>query len=60
MIHHRAPGLDLARARIEYVELTNVGQAFRLGRYPIHFHLLGDVNFKNYVRGCAIHKSFNR
>nr|XP_039260770.1 fibrocystin-L-like [Styela clava] len=60
MIHHRSPDLDIARARIEYVELRHMGQAFRLGRYPIHFHMLGDVSYRNYVRGCAIHKTFNR
>ena len=30
-----------------------------LGRYPIHFHLSGDVS-GSYVRGCAIHHTFNR
>ncbi|KAL0166581.1 hypothetical protein M9458_038425, partial [Cirrhinus mrigala] len=40
--------------------LFNVGQAFRLGRYPIHWHLMGDVKFKSYVRGCGIHQSYNR
>ena len=29
------------------------------GRYPIHFHLSGDVS-GSYVRGCAIHRTFNR
>ena len=29
------------------------------GRYPIHFHLSGDVS-GSYVRGCAIHHTFNR
>ena len=45
--------------RIEYVEVTHAGQAFHLGRYPIHFHLNGNVT-GNYVRGCAIHHTFNR
>ncbi len=48
-----------AIARIEYVELTYVGQAFKLARYPIHFHLVGNAN-GSYVRGCGIHNSFNR
>lgn len=60
MIHHPAPNLRIANARIEFVELRHMGQAFRLGRYPIHFHLLGDVANKSYVRGCAIHNTFNR
>lgn len=36
------------------------GQAFRLGRYPIHWHLMGDIDHKSYVRGCGIHRTFNR
>ena len=32
---------------------------FRLGRYPIHFHVNGDMS-QSYVRGCSIHRTFNR
>ena len=46
-------------ARIKNVELFHVGQSFRLGRYPIHFHLNGDMP-SSYVRECSIRKSFNR
>ena len=49
----------LVEARIEYAEFRFVGQAFRVGRYPIHFHLPGNMN-TSYVRGNAIHHSFNR
>ena len=45
--------------KIAYVELRKVGQAFQLGRYPIHFHMIGDVT-GSYVKGCSIHDSFNR
>lgn len=45
--------------RIENTEFTYVGQAFRLGRYAIHFHLNGDMS-GSYVKKVAIHKSFNR
>ena len=55
---HRGPN-DKIVGRIEYAEVTHAGQAFRLGRYPIHFHLNGDVN-GSYVRGCGIHHTFNR
>ena len=48
-----------AQARLEYVEVRHAGQAFRLGRYPIHYHLNGNVSH-SYVRGCAIHDTFNR
>ncbi|XP_075126263.1 fibrocystin-L-like [Leptodactylus fuscus] len=46
--------------RIEYVEVFHAGQAFRLGRYPINWHLMGDVKYKSYVRGCSIHQTYNR
>ena len=59
MIHAPEESKDLVTARFSYVEISHAGQAFRLGRYPIHFHLSGDV-FGSYVRGCAIHHSFNR
>lgn len=57
MVH--ADGSETVIARIEYVEFFNVGQAFQLGRYPIHFHLIGSVTM-SYIRGNAIHQSFNR
>ncbi|KAA0710214.1 Fibrocystin-L Polycystic kidney and hepatic disease 1-like protein 1 [Triplophysa tibetana] len=60
MFHAPKPNQNLAIGRIEYVEIFHAGQAFRLGRYPIHWHLMGDVQYKSYVRGCAIHQSYNR
>ena len=32
-----------AQIHISYTEFYWVGQAFRVGRYPIHFHLMGNV-----------------
>eukprot|EP00761_Pharyngomonas_kirbyi_P010107 gb/GECH01010125.1/.p1 GENE.gb/GECH01010125.1/~~gb/GECH01010125.1/.p1 ORF type:complete len:3495 (+),score=610.83 gb/GECH01010125.1/:1-10485(+) len=58
MMFH-SQGDDSLKARLEYVELNRVGQAFQLGRYPLHFHLIGDVH-QSYVRGCSIHHTFNR
>ncbi|KAA0710212.1 Fibrocystin-L Polycystic kidney and hepatic disease 1-like protein 1 [Triplophysa tibetana] len=60
MFHAPQPNQNLAIGRIEYVEIFHAGQAFRLGRYPIHWHQMGDVQYKSYVRGCAIHQSYNR
>ena len=57
MIH--SPGDESAIGRIEYIELTDVGQAFKLGRYPLHFHMIGTVN-QSYVRGNAIWNTYNR
>ncbi|XP_068603731.1 PKHD1 like 1, tandem duplicate 1 [Brachionichthys hirsutus] len=60
MLHAPRANENLAVGRIEYVEVFHAGQASRLGRYPIHWHRLGDINYKSYVRGCAIHETFNR
>ena len=57
MLH---PGVENSvLGRIENVELTDVGQAHKLGRYPIHFHMAGNVH-GSYIKGCAIHQAFNR
>lgn len=45
--------------RVSYVEFTKVGQAFMLGRYPIHFHIPGDAN-NSYIEGCSVHRSLQR
>ncbi|KAG8441696.1 hypothetical protein GDO86_010760 [Hymenochirus boettgeri] len=60
MFHAPQPDQQMSIGRIEYVEVFHAGQAFRLGRYPIHWHLMGDVQFKSYVRGCGIHQTYNR
>uniref|UniRef100_A0A8C4XEU0 PKHD1 like 1 n=1 Tax=Erpetoichthys calabaricus TaxID=27687 RepID=A0A8C4XEU0_ERPCA len=54
------PNQTSAIGRIEYVEVFHAGQAYRLGRYPINWHLMGDLNFTSYVRGCSIHQTYNR
>ena len=50
---------NMATAHFSYMEVRHAGQAFRLGRYPIHFHMEGDVH-GSYVEGCSIHDTFNR
>jgi hypothetical protein len=52
-------GNDSSVARISYTEVTQAGQAFNLGRYAIHYHLIGNVH-KSYVLGNAIHHTYNR
>ena len=59
MIHAPEQNRGDVFGRFSYIEVTHAGQAFRLGRYPIHFHLNGDVT-GSYVRGCSIHHTFNR
>lgn len=57
MLH--SPGDESSVGRIENCEFTDVGQAFKLGRYPIHFHMIGTVN-KSYIKNNAIHETYNR
>jgi hypothetical protein len=52
-------GDDSLIARLEHIELENVGQAFKVGRYAIHFHMIGAVH-KSYCTGIATHQGFNR
>jgi hypothetical protein len=39
--------------------VRHAGQAFRLGRYPVHFHMNGELP-ESYVKGSAIHHTYNR
>jgi len=41
MLH--SAGDESVVGRIENCEFFDVGQAFKLGRYPIHFHMIGTV-----------------
>ena len=52
-------GDDSVIARLADIELTDVGQAFLVGRYAVHFHMIGAVH-KSYATRVAVHESFNR
>jgi len=39
--------------------MTNVGQAFKVGRYAVHFHMIGAVH-NSYATGCSTHEGLNR
>lgn len=52
-------GDDSLIARLDHIELHNVGQAFKVGRYAVHFHMIGAVH-KSYCKGLGTHTSFNR
>ncbi|MCA8949730.1 MAG: hypothetical protein KDE27_09520 [Planctomycetes bacterium] len=46
---------------IKSVELTNMGKYGALGRYPVHFHLCGDMASTGpRIEDCAIHDCHNR
>lgn len=49
-----SPGDESVIGRIENCEFFDVGQAFKLGRYPIHFHMIGTVT-KSYIKNNSIH-----
>ncbi|MEM7506177.1 MAG: G8 domain-containing protein [Pseudomonadota bacterium] len=48
-----------AEMHIDGAELTRMGQAGELGRYPLHWHMLGDASGQ-YVTNSSIHQTFNK
>ena len=48
-----------AVARVEGVELTRMGQKKQLARYPMHWHMAGNVDGQ-YFRNNSVWKTFNR
>ena len=48
-----------ATAKIEGVELFQMGQRGQLARYPMHWHMAGDVTGQ-YFRNSAVWRTFNR
>jgi hypothetical protein len=52
-------GDESLTARIENIEVRYAGQGFRLGRYPIHFHMIGTVR-NSYVKHNSVHHTYNR
>ena len=57
LIH--SPGDETSIGHIENTEFFNVGQAFKLNRYPINFSKMGHVP-SSYIRSNSIHSAFNR
>uniref|UniRef100_A0A3Q4IEG6 hyaluronoglucosaminidase n=1 Tax=Neolamprologus brichardi TaxID=32507 RepID=A0A3Q4IEG6_NEOBR len=57
---------NFSSVHLSYVELKNMGQQARKSRYPLHFHMCGDVDQKGgyaeatFVDGLSIHHSFSR
>ena len=57
MLH--SPGDETTIGRIENLQMNDVGQAYLVGKYPIHFHRIGRVT-KSYIRNNALMRSYNR
>jgi len=52
-------GMAGSRMTVSGIELYRMGQHLTLARYPIHWHLMGDVSGQ-YIRNSAIHDTWNR
>lgn len=48
-----------ATVNLEGLEFFNMGQGGRLGRYPVHWHLMGDVTGQ-YIKRSSLHDLFAR
>jgi hypothetical protein len=46
-------------AKIQGVELRRMGQFDRLGRYPMHFHLMREAS-GSFINNSSVHNSFQR
>jgi len=51
--------MDGSTMHVSGIELTRMGQHLELARYPIHWHINGDVEGQ-YIKNSAIHDTFNR
>ncbi|CAG01606.1 unnamed protein product, partial [Tetraodon nigroviridis] len=57
---------NFSSVHLSHVELKNMGQQSENSRYPVHFHMCGDVDQRGgyweptYVDGLSIHHSFSR
>ncbi len=52
--------MDSSIAKLDHVEMTNMGQKGKLKRYPIHFHMQGTGSNGSYIKNSAIANNFNR
>ncbi|REG34604.1 G8 domain-containing protein [Archangium gephyra] len=52
--------MDNSVAYVSGVELFNMGQKARLGRYPFHWHMLGSGGSGQYFKNSSVHHSYNR
>ena len=51
--------MDGSTMNVSGIELYRMGQHLELARYPIHWHMNGDVQGQ-YIRNSAIHDTYNR
>ena len=51
--------MNEAQMHIDGAELTRMGQIGDVGRYPLHWHMLGDASGQ-YVTNSSIHETYNK
>jgi hypothetical protein len=51
--------MHAVKAQYTYIEFHWMGQAFQMGRYPLHLHLTG-LNPNSKILGCSLHRTFQR
>ena len=51
--------MDGSTMNVAGIELTRMGQHLELARYPIHWHINGDVQGQ-YIKNSAIHDTYSR
>eukprot|EP00879_Flechtneria_rotunda_P011345 GHRR01011850.1.p1 GENE.GHRR01011850.1~~GHRR01011850.1.p1 ORF type:complete len:1721 (+),score=430.30 GHRR01011850.1:1256-6418(+) len=56
----RRVGIDRPILQLSNVELRQMGQAYQMGRYPVHFHMMGNATYGSYVANCSVHHTWNR
>jgi cell surface hyaluronidase len=49
-----------SQAVVDGAEFVNMGQENKMGRYPMHWHMMGDSSRGQYIRNSSVHDSFNR
>jgi hypothetical protein len=47
---HLVAASETDSIQLSSVEFMNVGQAFQLGKYPVHFHLTGDHSQRQVIK----------
>lgn len=52
--------MGASRIRLDSVELSRMGQAGLLLRYPVHWHMMGDAGAGSFVRNSTLHDLYNR
>jgi len=52
--------MDGASQHIEGAEFFQMGQSGILGRYPIHWHLMGDESEGQYVQNVSVHHTYQK